>query len=308
MTYPPQQLDDPLLKDTGSLSVPEYLQSPPPSRLPIFVGLGLSVLALGLAFAGVTSLKSGLHAEDMSLLSHAQANLADSLSREQRDCGAIARVVADDTRVRTMLATPGIDAATVVDVLKDIKKAAGISILGVVGPSGKIQAVTGHDALQGAELGEAALFKSALADPNKPTSGLWAFRDDLLNVAFAPIRLGQDVVAFALIARSVEVKSGDDRVTSALALRGVLQDKAAGIFGDVFAALTAAPKETFQSGGYVYQIQELDDQSKTSNVVWAVPAGHGSGAFSVLPYVFWALAALVVLSSVFLMWFARQVG
>jgi len=111
------------------------------------------------------------------------------------DVASEVRLMADDARIRTTLATPDIDRGTIQDVLEDLRRAGAFTGVAGFDVRGKAVAAVGPK-----ELGDVDLSVTRLA-PGEGT--LWSLGDALLVVSQAPVQLGGESWAI-LSARKVE--------------------------------------------------------------------------------------------------------
>ena len=75
-----------------------------------------------------------LSALDEQLLGQAGASLEQLLARQRDQLVAEVKVLADDNRIRATVLAPKFDEATVQDVLEDLRKSSGATLLAVVDP------------------------------------------------------------------------------------------------------------------------------------------------------------------------------
>jgi hypothetical protein len=181
-----------LLSDPGNkLVLPE-----PSDGFPIAsAAIAVAALIAGVAWT-YFAMKEGPAKRQPSLEIGARV-VSFALEDMKADLAAESRLMADDARIRTTLATPEMDRATVEDVLQDVLRAAGLSAIAVFGPQGKATAAVGPK-----ELGEIDLSVTKLT----PGEGrLWSLTGELMVVASARVKLGSDVHTI-LCARKVEPK------------------------------------------------------------------------------------------------------
>jgi hypothetical protein len=105
-------------------------------------------------------------------------------------------VLAEDTRVRATVMTPNFDRATVVDVLDDLRKTAGASLLAVLDVGGKVRAVSGPQTLDAIDLGGTTAVRAAVEGS---ASDVWTVAGQVLVVGIAPIRSGPDTTALFMM-------------------------------------------------------------------------------------------------------------
>ncbi len=172
-------------------------------------GVAIAMMSLGLGLAWYAwargGLVEGLDQADARVLAQASQSFEASLKLQQRTLEAQARVLVDDARIRTTLATPGIDTNTVEDVLKDLHGVSGQALYAVLDTRGVVRAVVGADSLRGVDLGKTSLAKRAQAAPS--ASDVWALQDRALVLAIAPVRLGDEVSAYFVVGDLIGAES-----------------------------------------------------------------------------------------------------
>jgi hypothetical protein len=108
-------------------------------------------------------------------------------------------VLSEDPRLKSTLATDGIDKASIADILLDLNKSAGIQMSAVLAPNGGVLASAGDDALEGMDLRSSNMLRTA--KPGHPASDTWVLGARLTSVALVPITAGERLVAFLLLGR-----------------------------------------------------------------------------------------------------------
>jgi len=114
---------------------------------------GALAFASWLADGQLRRLLSGL---DDEALAQASRTLEELVNRQREQLVAEVKVLADDNRIRTTVLAPKFDEATVQDVLEDLRKSSGATLLAVLDASGKVQAVTGAVGLRQVDLSGSA--------------------------------------------------------------------------------------------------------------------------------------------------------
>jgi hypothetical protein len=136
-------------------------------------------------------------------LEHAEAGLRHYQELVDAKLRTNLQLLAEDPRLKSTLATRGIDAASVADVLIDVRTQSGLEILGVLGPDGRTMAVMGVEQYRGADLSASPVVRKAdLADG--VVSGLWVTGDRVVHIVATTLRLGQRVIAFVVAGTPLE--------------------------------------------------------------------------------------------------------
>ena len=216
------------------------------------------------------------------------------------------KVLADDNRIRTTVLAPKFDEATVQDVLEDLRKSSGASLLAVLDGSGKVQAVTGAVGLRQVDLSASAAVKAAF---QRPTSDIWTLPDQVQVIGLAPIRSGDQTPAL-LVKGMALAKSQLATVETALGVSGAV------FIGDRIASASsqnAALDEAFRSaerltdgsdelaiGGRNYRVKigRAGEGATAARLAWLVPHRRAADRARLLLLLVWCpipLGALLLL-------------
>ena len=128
-----------------------------------FVVLGL---VAGASWLADRQLRRFLSALDEQLLGQASASLEQLLARQRDQLVAEVKVLADDNRIRATVLAPKFDEATVQDILEDLRKSSGATLLAVVDAAGKVTAVAGAAGLREVNLGASPAVKDGFRSPD----------------------------------------------------------------------------------------------------------------------------------------------
>ena len=266
----------------------------------LFAALGL---ASWLADGQLRRLLSGL---DDEALGHASRTLEELVNRQREQLVAEVKVLADDNRIRTTVLAPKFDEATVQDVLEDLRKSSGATLLAVLDGSGKVQAVTGAAGLRQVDLSASASVKAAF---QRPTSDIWTLPDQVQVIGLAPIRSGDQTPAL-LVKGMALAKSQLATVETALGVSGAV------FIGDRIAASSsqsAALDEAFRNAGrltdgndelavggrsYRVKIGRTGEGATAARLAWLVPHHRPVDSARLLLFLLWCpipLGALLFL-------------
>ena len=138
--------------------------------------------------AGDRQLRRFLSELDEQLLGQAGASLEQLLARQRDQLVAEVKVLADDNRIRATVLAPKFDEATVQDILEDLRKSSGATLLAVVDAAGKVTAVTGAAGLREVNLGASPAVKTGF---DRPTSDVWTLPDQVQVVGRRADPLGR---------------------------------------------------------------------------------------------------------------------
>lgn len=272
-------------------------KSPPrtePHGILIFAMVGIVIMVV-LTLWLQAELRRASEATRQDVLAMASATFQDVIEQTRFNTSAQVRVMADDARIRTTLATPGIDPATIEDVLKDMLQAGSMNHLALLDSQRKVIAIAGDDTLRGGDFGNSALFRDARG------STMWSSTDRLLAAAYAPVNLGFE--QYSLLGTTALAQDRLNRLgerwnlSVALVLNG--QRNADGLRHPEDGAVMDT---LLQTGGPApgrrsFRIDVLSDSPRIVQVVFLMPANR-TDAFATMSLYLWSPFALVMLMSV----------
>jgi hypothetical protein len=242
---------------------------------------GVVVLALvvGSSWVGDRQLRRFLSDLDEERLVQANASLEHLLARQRDQLVSEVKVLADDNRIRATVLAPKFDEATVQDILEDLRKSSGASLLAVVDAGGKVLAVAGAAGLREVNLGASPAVKSGF---DRPTSDVWTLPDQVQVVGVAPIRSGDQTPA--LLVKGLALgKSQLVTVGKSLGVAGALfiADRVAASSTEtqeLDEALRAAGRmadgtELLSTGGrsHLVRLARTGDGATAARLAWLVP-------------------------------------
>ncbi|MBK6685334.1 MAG: hypothetical protein IPG45_12760 [Deltaproteobacteria bacterium] len=263
---------------------------------------GLTIVAVGACLAAaLRSVDDHLSASDDRALASAERNLMVLVERDSRALVSQVRVLSDDARIREPLATPGIDNATIEDLLGDLRSSGGYELMAVLDRAGTVRAIAGNQGLKGADLGTTEAVKKA--NEQGAAGDVWSFSDRLMMIAVTPIRLGADVVAYLLIGNGLDQAALTQVAQRSHLVAGlVLNDQVAGSSADdpgAQAALQEAAKlsgeqsQAVAGGKYLAKISRVD-RTRGGRIAWLVERHHERGEISSLTTLLWAAFGILV--------------
>jgi hypothetical protein len=267
-------------------------------------GAALLTLATVVSWAMHKQLGQFLNGLDQEALTQAGQLLDRTIEEQRTHLLSEVTVLADDTRVRSSMMTPEFNEATVKDVLQDLQKASGASVMAILDPSGRVQAVTGADGLRGLDLGSSPVISQAR---EKPSSNVWTFPNQVLVVGVAPIRSGNQVAALFLmgfdlgnvtlgsIERAIGVSGGvviRDKVTATSSNDPQLGEtiKTASLLEDNRNDVVSTDRN------YLVRITRTSNSAGAGRVVWLVPRHHDANGIGSLRLFVWIPMLLVALT------------
>jgi hypothetical protein len=267
----------------------------------------LLFLALGFAsWLADGQLRRLLASLDDEALGQASRTLEELVNRQREQLVSEVKVLADDNRIRATVLAPKFDEATVQDVIEDLRKSSGATLLAVLDGSGKVQAVTGAGGLRQVDLSASAAVKAAF---EHPTSDIWTLPDQVQVIGIAPIRSGAE--APALLVKGLPLaKSQLATVETALGVSGAvfIGDRIAASSSEN-AALDGALRSagrladgsdelSIEGRGYRVKIGRAGEGATAARLAWLVPHHRAGERARLLLLLIWCpvpLGALLLL-------------
>jgi hypothetical protein len=288
----------------------------PRSRLSAAVPVAALAVVVGLAASVVMQRRLDGFLDDLDgkAINEAAAVFARSVEQQRRYAQSAVSVLAEDTRIRAPVMTPKFDENTVRDVLEDLKRSSGASMLAVLDATGKVRAVAGVQGMRELDLSASPVVKTA---EKRPSTVVWAFPERVLVVGVAPVRQSDQVLALLVMGFEVgEPLFG--------AIQGAVGVAGALIMGDRVAASSdnsPAMMQAFRAAReleddkdqvlhadreYVARVSRTSDSAAAAKVVWMIPRHHESGRSYFLRLMNWTPVALAALTFVLVLLFARR--
>jgi len=276
-----------------------------------FVVLGL---VAGASYLADRQLRRFLSELDEQLLGQAGASMEQLLARQRDQLVAEVKVLADDNRIRATVLAPKFDEATVQDILDDLRKSSGASLLAVVDAAGKVVAVAGATSLREVNLGASPAVKTGF---EHPTSDVWTLPDQVQVVGVAPIRSGDQTPALLVKGLSLG-RSQLATVGTALGVTGALfigeRVTASSADGhELDEPLRAAGRmvdgiEPVAAGGrtHLVRVARTGEGATAARLAWLVPAQHQFERARTLQFLVWCPIPLCALMFLVLIVNARR--
>lgn len=265
-----------------------------------------ALLALAAAGAFATQREVGalVSEVDEKNLERAGLLLARTVQQQSADLLAEVRVLSEDTRVRTTVMTPEFNEATVRDVLEDLRRSSGASVMAVLDVRGRVQAVAGQSGLKGMDLGASPLIAQAL---EKPVANVWTFPGQVLVIGLAAVRAAGQVTALFLVGQEI----GESTLSSIENAQGVagavvIRDKmvassssspALAAAVQVAGSLDEGRSQVVQADRqYLVRVTGVSQSAGAGRVVWLLPMHQYGGRLLKLQILGWMPMVLVCLS------------
>jgi hypothetical protein len=282
--------------------------------------LGVAAIAVAAAaawYAGARAkLAEGDRRQNSLAIDSAGALWTQNREQVQARLRSECRVLSEDPRLKSTVATRGMDERTLADVLEDLRKLTGSALLAVLTPEGKVQAVIGQGLATGLDLSGTAVVKSA-GSTSDAAVGDWLVGDQFLEVSVSALRFGSHLVGYFVVGAPLGVEAlgrlaaaGGVPLALIVANRVVASAPKESGLQAVFDNLAneAAPFEhrTLVEAGREYGARLLEIPGLTRSVrvafVRSVEGGAVSGELAAL---LWVPFALLVAVGLWMAWRVR---
>lgn len=302
--------------------VGSQMTNPPVPHSGTRIWLAIIVVLLGVGIATVWTvivreqLRSALVDEASQHVMSARKAFDNLREQTQQNLTAQCRVLVEDPRLKSTLATEGMDRVTVADILQDLAKLRRQGFLLVLSPEGRVFAQAGASELEGLDLSTSAVVKKA-RDSDDAVVGSWVLAGKVMDLSIKSVKFGDSLVAYLAVGQpideplltAVEQQTGV-AVASALANKVVIGSSRDPLLADVFTHVVgetagAAP-HVIKSNGlrYVVSVVELPETAQSHRLVLVSSLDTVVQRFRVvewmvfLPPVLVLLAVLFVLSAI----------
>jgi len=272
----------------------------------------LVIFGVGVAsawtFLAHTQLKTAVTDEVGQHLLAARRSFDGLRAQTQTNLTAHCRVLVEDPRLKATLATEGMDAATVADILQDLGKLRRGGFLLVLSPDGRVFAQAGASELEGLDLSASAVIKKA-RDADDATVGSWAIAGKVMDLSIKSVRYGDALVAYLVVGQQVEEtmlaaieEQTGVSLASVLANKVVVASSKDPVITDVFAAVVgevgAAPPHVVTSTGYRYLASsvELPETAQSHRLVLVASLDTVGQRFRSLGWLLFAPPVLVLIA------------
>jgi hypothetical protein len=276
---------------------------------------GLTIgLALVWSVVTLRQLSSSIARESTEHLARARVAFDSIRARTLDNLRAHCRVLVEDPRLKSTLATEGVDEATVADILTDLGKLRRTGFLIVLSPEGRVFAQAGAEELRGLDLSGSSPVKKAQASTEAEV-GSWVIGGRVLDLSIMAIRFGATPLAYLVVGQAVDqsiLKAVADQsgvaVASATGETVMLSASPDDLPGPVFATV-AAQAGSFQGRvieidgkAYVTAIAELEDTGPSRpRLVLVQPLAPAWTWFQIVRWMIFIPPLLVLVAVLFAM-------
>lgn len=274
------------------------------------------VLAVGAAavwmFVARKQLQASLIHETTQHLSVAHRAFDAMRAQTQANLTAHCRLLVEDPRLKSTLATEGMDAATVADILQDLGKLRRSGFLMVLTPDGRVFAQAGAPELEGLDLSASSVVKKA-RDADDASVGSWVLAGKVMDLSIKSIRYGETLVAYLVVGQPVDetllaavAEQTDVAIASALASKVVMSSSKDPTMAAVFTLAVANAGGTVhvvEGGGqrFVTSVVELTETAQAHRLVLVSSLETAAQRFRVLEWMVFVPPGLVLVAVLFVL-------
>jgi hypothetical protein len=281
----------------------------------VWLAVAIIVLAVGLAsvwtFLARDQMKTSMVAETSDHLIAARKAFDALRVSTQANLASSCRVLVEDPRLKATLATEGMDAATVADILQDLSKLRRSGFLLILSPTGRVFAQAGASELEGLDLSASAVVKAA-KDADDATVGSWVLAGKVMDLSIKSIRYGESLVAYLVVGQpvdqamlaSVNAQTGV-AIASALANKVGMASSNDPVLADVFTrsvaeAVGPLPRVVTSNGQrFVASVVELPETAQAHRLILVGSLDTVAQRFRVLEWMVFIPPVLVLLAAIF---------
>jgi len=229
----------------------------------------------------------------------------------QANLAASCRVLVEDPRLKATLATEGMDAGTVADILQDLAKLRRSGFLLILSPNGRVFAQAGASELDGLDLSASAVVKAA-RDGEDATVGSWVLAGKVMDLSIKSVRYGEAPVAYLVVGQpvdeamlaSVTAQTGV-AIATALANKVGMASSHDPVLADVFIrsvaeAIGPVPRVVTSNGRrFVASVVGLPETAQAHSLILVGSLDTVSERFRVLEWMVFVPPVLVLLAALF---------
>lgn len=180
-----------------------------PTRRRSWSALIVTVVALTVcgawAFVAKQRVTDAIAHENAGYLARARAVFDLVRSESQNNVRTQSRVLAEDPRLKSTLATEGIDEATIADILDDLNSLRRTGFLLILSPEGKVLGQAGAPELRGLDLSSSSLVKKAQTTSDA-IGGAWVIAGKVHDLAVVSVRFDTAIIAYLVVGRTLDAQ------------------------------------------------------------------------------------------------------
>jgi histidine kinase family protein len=265
---------------------------------PLLVAFFAVAFGVTWALAGRSLFFRGLEKQNERAVDQAVALFDYRAGQVQERLRGEARLMSEDPRLRSLLATPGIDEATLLDLLREFARLTGAPLLFALAPTGKVISAVGQESFKGLDLSTSKLIREA-REQAAPITGVWALDKDLVWVGATAIRFGDRVVGYLVHGYRLDQHDLDAiQVATGVAIGILIGDQVAHASPDdpalkkvlVEAARSKIQATAHFSSGqdrFTGRVRSLEGSLPPTELVWLRQAQGSPPEHEILGYLLW---------------------
>ena len=278
-------------------------------RRSILLTVALLILMVGVAalgsFVGMRQLNTAIAAENRGRLDAVKGVFDLLRTRALADMRELGRILADDTRLRSALATN--DKATIADSLADLGKLRGSGIFVVLTPEGRVLAEAGAPELRELDLSASKVVKEAKSS-TEVVVGSWVIGNKIIDLSLTPILSDNAVIAYLVVGQTVDQGLLKPLATASGVAAGIAigtdwtivsEDKLKAMYSLAQNPTTSSVMVELEGTRYVANIIELEQMGQSRPRLVLVQSLAPTGVtFSIFRWLLWLSPVLVLIGMV----------
>jgi hypothetical protein len=288
--------------------------------------MSVVIIALTVGVAVVWSLvalhqlSASIARESAAHLEHARRTFDLTRVRRLDFLRAQARVMVEDPRLKSTLATEGVDEVTVADILSDLGKLRGGGFLMVLSPDGRVFAQAGADELRGLDLSGSSAVKKAQGTL-EAVAGSWVIGGKIMDLSIMPVRFGPNPIAYLVVGQGVDqdmlnLVADETGVAVATAngqtvmLSAPPDDRTKAVFAAVVEHLSGTQSQLFEINGetHIAAMSDLEESAQTRpRLVVAQSLAQTSASFETTRWMLFIPPVLVIIAVLFALTAGRRI-
>jgi hypothetical protein len=288
--------------------------------------MSVVIIALTVGVAVVWSLvalhqlSAAIARESAAHLDHARRTFDLTRARRLDFLRAQARVMVEDPRLKSTLATDGVDEVTVADILSDLGKLRGTGFLMVLSPDGRVFAQAGAEELRGLDLSGSSAVKKAQGTL-EAVAGSWVIGGKIMDLSMMPVRFGPNPIAYLVVGQGVDqdmLNAVADQTGVAVAtangqtvmLSAPPDDRTKAVFAAVVEHLSGSQSQLFEINGetHVAAMSDLEESAQARpRLVVAQSLALTSASFETTRWMLFIPPILVIIAVLFALTAGRRI-
>ena len=272
------------------------------------------------SLVALKQLSSSIVRESVAHLERAHRTFDVTRARTLDSLRTQARVMVEDPRLKSTLATEGIDEPTVADILGDLAKLRTTGFLMVLSLDGRVFAQAGADELRGLDLSGSSAVKKAQGTLDA-VPGSWVIGGKIMDLSIMPVRFGPNPIAYLVVGQAID----QEMLNSITEQTGVAIATAAGqtvmlaapggestktLFNALVGRLDGSQSQLIELGGdtYVASLSELEESGQTRpHLLVAQSLAPAETSFATTRWMIFIPPVLVIIAVLFALTAGRRI-